>query len=109
MCNGIYCQLDMRYYVVDTTLSDDPRVFDSLPSLVLHLEGSVQRKLRMTRDEYMHNLISLGYGYDDAEGATFTAAMAEEFNIGVVRSGKMLRTNVHEAAYSNKYRQQHGD
>jgi hypothetical protein len=99
----------MRYYIVDTTQSNEPRIFDSLPSLVFHLEGSVQRKFGLTRDAYMHNLISLGYGYDDREGATFTTAMSEEFNIGVVRSGKLLRTNVHEAAYGNKYRQQHGD
>lgn len=100
----------MKYYVVDTTLSSsEPVIFDSLQSLVAHLEGSVRRKLSLTRDEYMNNLISLGHGYDDDEGATFTSAMAEEFNIGVVRSGKFLRTNVHEATYSNKYRQQHGD
>ena len=95
--------------MVDTTLSSEPRVFDSLPLLVAHLEGAVYRKLRLTRDEYMHNLISLGYGYDDTEGSTFTTSMAEEFNIGVVRSGKLIRTNVHEATYNNKFRQQHGD
>lgn len=99
----------MKYYIVDTTLSNTPRTFDSLPSLVIHLEGTVKRKLNLTRDEYMHNLISLGYGYDDDDGATFTISMAEEFNIGVIREGKLLRTNVHEATYNNRFRQQHGD
>jgi hypothetical protein len=99
----------MKYYIVDTTQSNTPQVFDSLPLLVRHLEGTVKRKFKCDRKAYMDNLISLGYGYDDDAGATFTTSLSEHFNIGVIRNGKPLRTNVHEAATHNKFRLQTGD
>ena len=99
----------MKYYLVDTTQSSSPRTFESLQSLVKHLEGTVQRKFKLTRAQYMDNLIGLGYGYDDAEGSTFTSSLSEYFNIGVVKEGRLVRTNVHESTYNSKYRGQHGD
>jgi hypothetical protein len=99
----------MKYYIVDTTQSDSPKTFDSLRGLVEHLEGTVKRRFRCDRASYMDNLVSLGYGYDDAEGATFTTSLAEHFNMGIVRNGKPLRTNVHEAATHNQFRGQTGD
>lgn len=99
----------MKYYIVDTTQSNDIKSFDTLQGLVRHLEGTVKRKFKCDRAAYMDNLVSLGYGYDDAEGATFTTSLSEHFNIGVIRNGKPLRTNVHEAATHNKFRSQTGD
>ena len=99
----------MKYYIVDTTQSNDIKSFDTLKGLVEHLEGTVKRKFKRNRADYMDNLVSLGYGYDDAEGATFTTSLSEHFNIGVIRNGKPLRTNVHEAATHNKFRNQTGD
>jgi len=99
----------MKYYIVDTTESSAPKIFDSLRGLVNHLEGTVRRKFRLDRKSYMDNLISLGYGYDDTDGATFTTSMSEHFNIGIVKEGKLLRTNVHEATTHNAFRAQTGD
>jgi hypothetical protein len=99
----------MKYYIVDTTQSDVPKVFNTLSELVRHLEGTVQRRFKCSRSAYMDNLISLGYGYDDQDGATFTTSLSEHFNIGVIRDGKPLRTNVHEAATHRKFKEQTGD
>lgn len=99
----------MKYYIVDTTQSNEPKSFDTLQGLVKHLEGTVKRKFRCDRTAYMDNLVSLGYGYDDTEGATFTTSLSEHFNIGIIRNGKLLRTNVHEATTHNKFRGQTGD
>lgn len=98
----------MKYYIVDTTQSNTPIVFENLKSLVKHLEGTVIRKFNLTRKDYMDNLISLGYGYDDSDGSTFTSSLSEHFNIGIIRNGRPLRTNVHEATHHSKFREQHG-
>jgi len=99
----------MKYYIVDTTLAHTDHTFGELHELVNHLEGTVQRKFKTDRQHYMQNLIDLGYGYDDDNGATFTTSMSEFFNIGIFRNGRPLRTNVHEAANHNKFRVQNGD
>ena len=99
----------MKYYIVDTTLTNRDFIFENLSGLVTHLEGTVKRKFNLDRAHYMQNLIDLGYGYDDPEGATFTQSLSEFFNIGIFRQGKPLRTNVHEAAGHNKFRTELGD
>jgi len=99
----------MKYYLVDTTISNSPLFFESLDSVVRHLEGSVKRKFGITRKEYMNNLIDLGYGYDDEHGSTFASSLSEYFNMGVVRDGRSVRTNIHEATQHSKYRKESGD
>lgn len=99
----------MKYYIVDTTLSNVPKVYNSLQEVVNHLEGTVQRQFKLTRTQYMCNLIDLGYGYDDDGGVTFTQSMSESFNIGIIKQGNAIRTNIHEATHHNIYRQQFGD
>jgi len=99
----------MKFYIVDTTQSNTPFVYGSISELVRHLEGTVQRRFNLTRSQYMQNLIDLGYGYDDDNGACFTTSLSEYFNIGVIRDGHQLKTNIHEAANHNKYRAEYGN
>lgn len=87
----------MTYYTQDPTTNKYVQ-FNTLPELVTYLEGMVQRANKITRKQYMQNLIELGYGYDDPQGATFTRALAEDFNIGVIRDGKYVKTDVHTAS-----------
>ena len=54
----------MRYYIIDNTIRKDPFIYNSVNEVVKHLESSVQRKFRQTRQQYMQHLIDLGYGYD---------------------------------------------
>lgn len=99
----------MKYYIVDTTLSNTPKVYTSLQEVIHHLEGTVQRQFKLTRAQYMQNLIELGHGYDDDGGITFAQSMAESFNMGIIKQGNYVRTNIHEATNHNTYRQQYGD
>lgn len=99
----------MKYYILDTTLSRKPLLFETVDELVHHLEGTVWRKFKLNRATYMDNIISLGYGYDDDLGSTFATSLAEHFDIGVIREGRLMRTNVHEAARNLKYRNEQGN
>jgi len=99
----------MKFYIIDTTISNKPVVFDTLSEIIKHLEGTVYRKFSLSRNQYMQNLIELGYGYDDKEGANFISSLSEHFDIGVIRNGQYLRTNIHEAVNHNKYRKEYGN
>lgn len=98
----------MKFYIEDTTVPG-VFVFDSLQEIISHLEGTVKRKFGLSRKQYMQNVIELGYGYDDDDGSTFVQSMTEYFNIGVVRNGHFMRTNIHEALTNYKYRTEYGD
>ena len=84
----------MTYYIQDSTAGKYV-IFGTVPELVTYLEGMVQRAHNLTRKQYMQNLIDLGYGYDDPQGVTFTRQMGDQFNIGIVRNGNYLRTDIH--------------
>jgi hypothetical protein len=99
----------MKYYLVDTTQSTDPQFFNNVADLVKHLEGTVQRKFRLTRKQYMQNLIDLGYGYDDPEGATFASSMGETFSMGSYQDGRLIRSNIHETSRNTKYQNEYGN
>ena len=100
----------MKYYIVDTTTNPPQNcIFDTIPEAVSYLEKLVIRRFRLNRTQYMQNLIDLGYGYDDSDGSTFTQSMSEYFNIGIIKKGAYVRTNIHEAANHNKYRKEFGD
>lgn len=99
----------MNYYIKDTTINEIVYK-DSLSEMVTYLEEVCQRRFRQNRADYMTDMISLGFGYDDAEGVTFTSLLADKFEIGVKRSdGKLVRTNIHEHARNVKYRDVMGD
>lgn len=93
----------MKYYIIDKQVSHQPAIFNSLNELVNALERVVQYKFKMTRKQYMQNLIDLGHGIDDPLGRTFTESMAECVEIGVIKNNTCLRCNVHEVAHYSKY------
>lgn len=100
----------MKYYITDTTTQQGTHLFNSTLEVVRHLEGTVRRKFNLTRQQYMQNLIDLGYGYDDDSGVTFVSSLAEHFNIGVIHSdGRYMRTNIFDADRNTKYRTETGD
>lgn len=99
----------MQFYIKDTTISNNPILFNDLSDVIKHLEGTVRRKFSLTRSQYMQNLIDLGYGYDDKEGSNFVSSLAEHFDMGVIRQGQYLRTNIHESVNHNKYRKEYGN
>lgn len=86
-----------KFYVQDNTISRYV-TFDTVPELVRYLgESVVPKAFKLSRAQYMQNLAELGYGPDDSKGVTLTRALSEQFNIGVVRNGTYIRTDVHEA------------
>lgn len=99
----------MKYYIADITIRNEPFIYDTIDEVVKHLEGTVQRKFRLTKKQYLDNLFSLGYGLDNDEGALFVSSMAEHFNIGVKESNRYIRTNIHEANRNKKYMAEYGN
>ena len=93
----------MKYYIIDKQVSHQPAIFNSLNELINTLERVVQYKFKMTRNQYMQNLIDLGHGIDDPLGRTFTESMAECVEIGVIKNNTCLRCTVHEVAHYSKY------
>lgn len=99
-----------KFYIIDTTLTNSPLIFENIQGLVKHLEGTVKRKFGRSRDLYMQNLIDLGHGYDDPEGRNFTESMRTTFNIGIIGKGGVLKNcNIHDVAHYSKYRTEMGD
>jgi hypothetical protein len=99
-----------KFYIIDTTLTNSPLIFENIQGLVNHLEGTVKRKFGKSRDLYMQNLIDLGHGEDDRQGRNFTESMRTVFNIGIVGKGGILKNcNIHDVALYSKYRTEMGD
>jgi len=84
----------MTYYTQDPTIGKYVH-FNNVSELVTYLEGLVVRAHKLTRKQYMQNLVELGYGYDDPQGVTFTRSMGDEFNIGVIKNGRYVKTDIH--------------
>jgi len=95
--------MNMKYYIIDKQVSNRPAIFNSLNELINTLERVVQYKFKLTRKQYMQNLIDLGHGIDDPLGRTFTESMSEYVEIGIIKNNACLRCNVHEVAYYSKY------
>lgn len=99
----------MNYYIKDTIKSKIV-YFNTIPEVVSYLEELCQQKFRQTRKTYMLEMESLGHGYDDGASINFTNFMREHFEVGVRKSdGSLMRTNIHELARNNKYRNETGD
>lgn len=99
----------MSYYIKDTTINKIVSFTDP-NEVVSYLENLCRKKLKKSRKEFMFEMESLGHGYDDPQGANFTAMMGEHFEVGALKKdGRMVRTNVHELARNLKYRKEMGD
>ena len=82
------------FYIQDSTIGKYV-TFNTVPELVRYLNDMIPRAFKISRAEYMQNLIDLGHGYDDPAGVTLTRAMADQFNIGVIKQGSYVRTDIH--------------
>ena len=93
----------MTIYITDTTLRPAKDVlFNNYTSAVNYLEGMSQRAFGQTRKDYMLLLESVGHGDDDRASVNFVRAMAERFNIGVVRDGRKMRCDISSAIMFDK-------
>jgi hypothetical protein len=103
--------MNNKYYIIDQTLQKDPFFYDTLPQVVKHLEGTVIRAAKKDRKHYMEDLADFGFGPDDASGVSFTDSVAEHLGteIGLVKQGKLVRCNIHEATLYSKYSEEMGD
>ncbi len=86
-----------KLYIQDSTIGRYV-TFNTVPELVSYLNALVPRAYKISRGEYVQNLIDLGHGYDDPQGVMLTRAMAEDFNIGVIKNGAYVRTDVHSVS-----------
>jgi hypothetical protein len=84
-------------YIQDSTIGKYV-TFNTVAELVKYIgDQIVPRAFKLTRSQYMQNLIDLGHGYDDPTGVTLTRAVADQFNIGIVKNGNYVRTDIHTA------------
>ena len=93
----------MQIYITDTTINPvKDVVFNTYMAAVKHLEGMVRRAFGQTRKDYMLLLESVGHGDDDGNSVNFVRAMAERFEMGVLRSGRKMRCDVTSVFMFNK-------
>lgn len=86
-----------KLYIQDSTIGQYV-TFNTVPELVDYLNKMIPRAFKLTRSDYVQNLLDLGYGYDDRDGVMLTRAMAEQFNMGVIKNNTYVRTDVHSIA-----------
>jgi len=92
----------MQIYITDTTVNPvKDVVFNDYASSVKYLEGMATRSGQSRRD-FMILLESCGHGDDDRGSVTFVRAMAERYNIGVIREGRKMRCDITSAFAFNK-------
>jgi hypothetical protein len=93
----------MTIYITDTTVRPPKDVtFNDFPSAVRHLEGMCQRGIGQSRKNHMLLLESVGHGEDDWGSVNFVRAMAERYEIGVIRDGRKMRCDITSAFAFNK-------
>ena len=95
-----------KLYIQDSTIGKYV-TFDTVPQLVSYLNTMIPRAFKLSREEYVQNLIDLGFGYDDPQGVMITRALSDQFNIGVIKDGNYVRTDVH--AVSNFQQEEYGN
>lgn len=95
-----------KLYIQDATIGQYV-TFNTVQELVSYLNTLIPRAFKISRSEYVQNLIDLGHGYDDPQGIMLTRAMADQFNIGVIKNNSYVRTDVH--SISNFQNPEYGD
>jgi len=86
-----------QIYIQDSTLGNKYVTFDTIPQLLNYFNELIPRAFNMSRNQFIQNLIDLGYGYDDPDGVMLTRAMSDQFNIGIVKDNNYVKTDVHES------------
>jgi hypothetical protein len=90
-----------KFYVRDGQLV---KYFNTVPEVVSFLEEVVKLKYNMNRQEWMQHVADLGYGFgvDNEKGQVFVESLSQNLEVGVVKEGKNIRTNIYEATnFSN--------
>ena len=83
------------FYVVDTTLKPKQvKQFPSYTNLVNYLDQVAKRAYGQSRKERTQLLEELGNGADDYNATLFVRSMQEQFEIGVVREGRLTQGDV---------------
>lgn len=91
------------YYIVDTTVRPNKVVHvATYPEVVSHLEGMSVRAFKQTRRQRMILLEEVGHGEDDRQSVNFVRAMAEVFNMGIVREGNLMRCDITSSEFFKK-------
>lgn len=77
----------MIYFINDTTIKPPQEVrFNTYNESVTYLEGMTKRAYKQTRKERMYMMEELGHGPDDRDSVSFVRAMANAFEMGVIRN-----------------------
>jgi len=93
----------MLYYVLDTTVRPfQVATYPTYRELVADLERISIRKYGQNRKQRMVLLEEVGHGDDDMRAVNFVRSMAEAFEMGVVREGKMVRCDVTAVEFFQK-------
>jgi hypothetical protein len=90
-----------KFYIQDPTIGRYV-TFPTIKDLVKYLNDMIPRAFRVSREQYVQNLIDLGHGYDDPDGVMLTRALSEEFNIGIIKDNTYVKTDVHTAVAFQK-------
>ena len=90
-----------KFYIQDSTIGKYV-TFDTVSEVVKYLEDMIPRAFKISKEKYIQNLLDLGYGYDDRGGVMLTRVMGEQFNIGVIKEGTYVRTDIHTIAAFQK-------
>lgn len=95
--------MNNKFYIFDKTINPVKyQLFDTVDQLVSYLEGLVVRAFGKTRDQFMFDMSSLGHGYDDPAGVTFTRLISEHVNIGMLKNGVPTKCDVHMVQFDKE-------
>jgi pantothenate kinase len=103
-----------HYYIIDSTIKNNGKnpvlLFNSIDSVVHHLEAMCQRHFKQDRKTFMNNVESLGFGADEQTGRSFYDQMEQYFNIGVIRKDSTpVKTNIFQAEAFLRDKDVHGN
>lgn len=103
-----------KYYIIDSTKRENKQnpviLFNSTDGVVKYLEDMCLRKFKQTRQQYMQNVESLGFGSDDVGGRNFYEQMSQYFNSGTIRKDSVpIQCNIFDADKFQKNKDVHGD
>lgn len=85
----------MNKFYVNNTVIGKVVTFNTVTDLVSYLgDVLVPQAFKQTKAQYKQHLADLGHGLDD-DGVVLTRAVAESFDVGILRDGKLVRTDVH--------------
>lgn len=87
--------MNATFYVKDTTVRPVMvRHFPHYNELVEHLDKMCQNAFKQSRKQRIQLLEECGHGSDDRNSTLFVRSMQEQFEIGVIRDGRLTQCDV---------------